>query len=87
MPTETHNKNDNDISKFEERIPAKKAKKRPKDDRLERAMDVIVTKVVEGQRESDRCFLDLETKRMKLEEKIYEMERLTEEKEREKRQR
>ena len=52
-------------------------------------MDVIVTKVLEGQRESDRCFLDLETKRMKLKEKIYEMEqqRLTEDKEREEHQR
>ena len=52
-----------------------KGKKRPaKEERIENAMEVMVTKVLEGQRESDRLFMDLETKRMKMEQTVLELE-------------
>ena len=45
-----------------------KGKKRPaKEEHIENAMEVMVTKVLEGQMESDKLFMDLETKRMKME--------------------
>ena len=37
-------------------------------------MEVMVTKVLEGQRESDKLFMDLETKRMKMEQTVLELE-------------
>ena len=37
-------------------------------------MEVMVTKVLEGQRESDKLFMDLDTKRMKMEQTLLELE-------------
>ena len=52
-----------------------KSKKRPaKEERVENAMEVMVIKVLEGQRESDKLFMDLETKRMKMEQTVLELE-------------
>ena len=52
----------------------KKGKKRSaKEERIENMM-VMVTKVLEGQRESDKLFMDRETKRMKMEQTVLELE-------------
>ena len=63
--------------------------KRTKEDKFEKAMDVIIDKVVTAQKENEEMFLRLEEKRMKLDERLLEMEdrRLKAEKEREERTR
>ena len=62
-------------------------KKRTKEDKFEKAMDVIIHKVTKAQ-ESDEMLMKLEGKRIKLDERMMEMEdrRWSEEKEREERQ-
>ena len=64
-------------------------KKRTREDKFEKAMDVIIEKVTKAQKESDEMFMKLEEKRMKFDEHILEMEdrRLRQDKEREERQR
>ena len=71
-------------------IGKNKGKKRmSRDDRLENAMDSVMTKMMERQSKTDELFLELETKRMKMEEQMYEMEqrRVKEERERQERER
>ena len=54
----------------------KKGKKRSaKEERFENVMEVVVTKVLEDQKENDKLFMDLEAKRMKMEERVLELER------------
>ena len=68
----------------------KKGKKRPaKEERIENVMEVMVTKVLDSQRESDKLFMDLEAKRMKMEQTVLELEhqRYQEDRAREERQR
>ena len=82
------------VVKSEEDLKKKKhgesrSKKRPatKEDRLEKVMSAVVSKVLKGQEESDIRFMGLEEKRMRLEEKMLELEdrRYREEREREER--
>ena len=41
---------------------------------MEKAMNVVIDKVMKRQRESDDRFMELEFKRMKMEERLMEME-------------
>ena len=65
----------------------KQRKKRTREDKFEKAMNKIIEKVTQAQKENDEMFMKLE-KRMKLDERMMEMEdrRLREEKAREERQ-
>ena len=56
-----------------------------RDDRLENAMDSVMTKMMERQSKTDELFLELETKRMKMEEYEMEQRRVKEERERQER--
>ena len=64
-------------------------KKRIREDKFEKAMDLIIEKVTKAQKESNEMFMKHEEKRMKLDERMMEMDdhRLREDKEREERQR
>ena len=63
-------------------------KRRTREDRFEKAMNVIIEKLTKDQKESDEMFISLEEKRMRLKERMMEMEdcRLREHKIREERQ-
>ena len=43
-------------------------------DRLERAMDSVMEKVINSQKESDKMFMEMECKRMKMDERMMELE-------------
>ena len=64
-------------------------RRRTREDKFEKAMDIIIEKVTTAQKDSDEMFTKLEEKRMKLDEQLMEMEnrRLREDREREERQR
>ena len=66
-----------------------KRKRSTKEDKFAQALQTVVDKVTQAQKESDMLFLKLEEKRMKFDERMMEMEdrRLREDKEREERQR
>ena len=57
-------------------IPEKEgSRKRPlREDRIEKLMGLLVDKLLKAQESSDRMYLDLEEKRMKMEERMYERE-------------
>ena len=53
----------------------KKKRKRPaREEMMEKAMDSVMKKISDMQKESDACFIALEEKRMQLDEKMLEME-------------
>ena len=64
-------------------------RRRTREDKFEKAMDIIIAKVTTAQKDSDEMFTKLEEKRMKLDEQLMEMEnrRLREDREREEWQR
>lgn len=64
-------------------------KRRTREDKFEKALDIIIEKVTTAQKDSDEMFTKLEEKRMKLDEQLMSMEdrRWREDREREERQR
>ena len=72
-------------NKTEVKKERQRRKKRTREDKFEKAMNVIIEKVTKAQKESDEMFMKLEEKRMKLDEHMMEMEdrRLREDKARE----
>ena len=53
-----------------------KRKRRTREDKFERALQMVVKDLVLAQKESDMLFLNLEEKRMKIDERMIEMEDL-----------
>ena len=90
MNAEAQSSKEESEKKDEANEDAKKPRKRPtKADRMEKFMDTFMTKMVKAQEQSDKLFVELESKRMKFEEQLLEMQQhqLAEDKEREERQR
>jgi len=56
------------------KVVDKKKKRLTREERLERTMNEVMDKMLKHQQDSDDEFMDLEAKRMKLEEKMMELE-------------
>ena len=72
---EPEKEDDKQHTKIEMKKELNKKKKRlTREERMEKTMNVVIDKVMKRQRESDDKFVELEFKRMKMEERLMEME-------------
>ena len=63
-----------DAKDVKPKIMKKKCKRPAREEMMEKAMDTVMKKISDMQKESDACFIALEEKRMQLDEKMLEME-------------